>query len=128
MVKKIILLAAVFVMGWLAVAQAQVWVDPYTRKDGTYVSGHYRSNPDGNPYNNWSYPGNVNPYTGKQATGDPNRYLERYNNQGNSGNGNGSSSTPIRFIGAKGVPHGVHHVVRRFVGAERQEETGLNGV
>jgi hypothetical protein len=77
MMKKIILLAAVFVLGWLGVAQAQVWVDPYTRRDGTYVGGHYRSNPDGNPYNNWSYPGNVNPYTGKQATGDPNRYLEQ---------------------------------------------------
>jgi hypothetical protein len=36
----------------------------------------------------------VNPYTGKQATGDPNRYLERYNNQGNSGYGNGSSYNP----------------------------------
>jgi hypothetical protein len=75
--KKISMLAVVFVLGWLAVAQAQVWVDPYMKKDGTYVDGHY---PDGNPYNNWSYPGNVNPYTGKQATGDPNRYLEQYQN------------------------------------------------
>jgi hypothetical protein len=50
--KKITILAVAFVLGWLAVAQAQVWVDPHTRKDGTYVGGHYRSNPDGNPYNN----------------------------------------------------------------------------
>jgi hypothetical protein len=77
MIKKITLLAVVFVIGWLGVALAQVWVDPYTRNDGTYVSGHYRSNPDGNPYNNWSYPGNVSPYTRKQASGDPNRYLEQ---------------------------------------------------
>jgi hypothetical protein len=68
-------LALAILLGWLAIAQAQVWVSPYARRDGTQVQGHWRSNPDGNPYNNWSYPGNVNPYTGKQATGDPNRYL-----------------------------------------------------
>ena len=73
--KKISILVAALVIGWLVVAEAQVWVDPSMRKDGTYVGGHYRSNPDGNPYNNWSYPGKVNPYTGKEATGDPNRYL-----------------------------------------------------
>jgi hypothetical protein len=85
MMKKITLLAVVFVLGWLGVAQAQVWVDPYTRRDGTYIGGHYRSNPDGNPYNNWSYPGHVNPYTGKQATGDPNRYLEQQYQNRNQG-------------------------------------------
>jgi hypothetical protein len=81
--KMITILAVAFVLGWLAVAQAQVWVDPYTRKDGTYVGGHYLTNPDGNPYNNGSYRGNVNPYTGKQATGDPYRYPEQYQNRNN---------------------------------------------
>jgi hypothetical protein len=78
MMKKITLLPVALVMSWLGVAQAQVLVDPYLRRAGTYVDGHYRSNPDGNPYNNWSHPGNVNPYTGNQATGDPNRYLQQY--------------------------------------------------
>jgi hypothetical protein len=50
-------------------ASAAVHVNGYYRKDGTYVAPHYRSNPDGNPYNNWSYPGNTNPYTGETATG-----------------------------------------------------------
>ena len=45
------------------------------------VQGHYGTDPDGNPYNNWSYPGNVNPYTGKQATRDPSRYLGQYQNR-----------------------------------------------
>ena len=54
-----------------AVCNAQVRVKGYYRKDGAYVRPHVRSNPDGNPYNNWSYPGNVNPYTGKVATGNP---------------------------------------------------------
>ena len=98
MMKKITLLAVALAVGWLGVAQAQVLVDPYLRRDGTYVDGLYRSNPDGNPYNNWSYPGNVNPYTGKEATGDPNRYLERYNNQGNRGYGNSPSYNPYTIF------------------------------
>jgi len=55
-----------------------VHVRGYFRSNGTYVAPHMRSAPDGNPYNNWSFPGNVNPYTGKVATGDPLVYLERY--------------------------------------------------
>jgi hypothetical protein len=47
--RKIPLLVMTLILGWLSVAQAQVWVDPYNRKDGTQVQGHYRSNPDGNP-------------------------------------------------------------------------------
>lgn len=57
---------------------ASVYVKGYYRKDGTYVAPHYRSNPDGNPYNNWSYPGNTNPHTGDTATGNTNTYLENY--------------------------------------------------
>lgn len=57
---------------------ADVWVNGYTRKDGTYVQGHYRSSPDGNPYNNWSYPGNTNPYTGVTAGGSESSYLQNY--------------------------------------------------
>ena len=59
----------------------------YYRKDGTYVRPHVRSNPDGNPYNNWSYPGNVNPYTGKVATGNPETYLKKYRKNGNHSSG-----------------------------------------
>ena len=33
-----------------------VWVNSYFRKDGTYVRGHWRTYPDGNPYNNYSTP------------------------------------------------------------------------
>lgn len=86
--KTISAITVALIFGWLTFAEAQTWVNPYRRKDGTQVQGHWRSSPDNNPYNNWSYPGNVNPYTGKEATGDPNRYLERYENRSNnSGNG-----------------------------------------
>lgn len=61
--------AAVLCLVFIAnVADAQVRVRGYTRKDGTYVRPHYRSSPDGNFYNNWSTVGNVNPYTGKPGT------------------------------------------------------------
>lgn len=51
----------------------------YYRKDGTYVQPHIRSNPDGNPYNNYGFPGNYNPNTGQISPGNPDTYLERYN-------------------------------------------------
>lgn len=52
-------------------ASAQVYVHGYTTKNGTYVAPHMRSSPDGNPYNNWSSVGNVNPYTGQAGTKNP---------------------------------------------------------
>ena len=73
---------------------AQVKVKGYYRKDGTYVQPHYRSNPDGNPYNNWSYPGNTNPYTGKTATGNPDTYLNNYYNRSSSSSSPSSYSYP----------------------------------
>jgi hypothetical protein len=51
---------------------ADTYVNGYYRKDGTYVQPHHRSDPDGNPYNNYSSQGNYNPYTGQ--TGHVNPY------------------------------------------------------
>jgi hypothetical protein len=34
-------------------ANALVHVDGYIKGNGTYVAPHYRTNPDGNPYNNF---------------------------------------------------------------------------
>jgi len=56
----------------------RVSVRGYYRKDGTYVQPHYRTSSDGNPYNNYSYPGNLNPTTDKITTNDPEKYLDRY--------------------------------------------------
>ena len=76
----------------VSVADAAVHVNGYYRKNGTYVAPHYRSDPDGIPTNNWSYPGNTNPYTGKTAPGDPNTYLKNY--YGGS-SGNEAASVPL---------------------------------
>jgi len=74
-----ILVLTILSLFMLAV-QADVWVKGYYKKDGTYVKGHWRSSPDSDPTNNFSYPGNVNPYTGKVAPGNPETYLKNYPN------------------------------------------------
>lgn len=43
-------------------------VSGYSRKDGTYVAPHHRSERDGARNNNWSTDGNTNPHTGKDGT------------------------------------------------------------
>ena len=60
------------------VISAQVHVRGYYRRDGTYVRPHVRTLPDGNPYNNYSFPGNYNPNTGRITPGNPQSYLRRY--------------------------------------------------
>ncbi len=62
-------------------AFADTYVDGYFRKDGTYVEPHYRSNNDGQRWNNYSTQGNTNPYTGQRGTADP-YPLPSYNNYG----------------------------------------------
>lgn len=46
-----------------SVAFADTYVRPHVRRDGSFVQGHYRSDRDNNPWNNWSHRGNVNPHT-----------------------------------------------------------------
>ena len=68
-VKLLILLLFVLI----STLTGDVDVKGYYRSDDTYVQPHYKSTPDGNPYNNYSYPDNIDPYTG-----NPNTYLHRY--------------------------------------------------
>lgn len=66
----LLIMCFAFLFGTLAWA-GDVYVKGYTKKDGTYVAPHYRSAPDGNPYNNWSTKGNVNPHTGQPGYKNP---------------------------------------------------------
>jgi hypothetical protein len=45
----------------------------YTRKDGTYVPPNHATNPNKTKRDNYSTKGNVNPYTGKSGTVDPDK-------------------------------------------------------
>ena len=62
------LAAVALVVVFCTTGMAQVKVRGYTRKDGTNVAPHRRSNPDATFGNNWSTVGNVNPNTGQPGT------------------------------------------------------------
>jgi hypothetical protein len=46
-------------------------VNGYSKKDGTYVAPHQRTNPNGTQRDNWSSKPNYNPYTGKEGKKEP---------------------------------------------------------
>lgn len=60
-------------IGGGSAVSADTFVNGYMRRDGTYVQPHYRSNPDGWGYNNYSTPPNINPYTGQGGYSAPAR-------------------------------------------------------
>ena len=74
---KAVLVAAVTLTAY-SPSRANEYVQGYYRNDGTYVQPYWRSYPDGNPFNNYSFPGNVNPHTGDVAPGNPDTYLRNY--------------------------------------------------
>lgn len=59
------------VLCFAASAVSAGWVSGYFRQDGTYVPGYYRSDPNNTVTDNYSFYGNLNPYTGAIGT---NRY------------------------------------------------------
>ena len=61
-------MSLLMLVGTMAIAVADVYVKGYYRSNGTYVTPHYRSDPDGYVGNNWSIYPNINPYTGKVGT------------------------------------------------------------
>lgn len=48
------LLSLIGLVLFLGCACADVWIEGYFRKDGTYVQGHWRSEADGIKWNNRS--------------------------------------------------------------------------
>jgi hypothetical protein len=54
-------------------SQHEVHVRATTRKDGTFVPAHERTSPNSTNRDNWSTKGNVNPYTGKPGTVEPDK-------------------------------------------------------
>lgn len=64
----VVSMVAMLVCLMCEVLSADTYVGGYYRSSGTYATPHYRSNPDGNFYNNYSTYGNVNPYTGAYGT------------------------------------------------------------
>lgn len=77
---------------------ADQYVQGYTRQDGTYVQGYYRSSPNSSVTDNYSYKGNTNPYTGENGSNyyrnsPTSQYYGTYpSTSGSSGSGYYSSS------------------------------------
>src|SRR3712207_5065541 len=103
---------------------AAVKVNGYFRKDGTYVQPHYRSNPDGNPYNNYSFPGNTNPFTGVVAPGNQQTYLDNYFNTGSNTSYSLPSTTYTTTLAAPSVTAQAPKYTSLTKGAEWVEYVG----
>jgi hypothetical protein len=65
-------------------ALASTYVQGYTRRDGTYVAPHYRSDPNNTINDNWSTQGNTNPYTGESGRKKPDLFQPSYGNNYNN--------------------------------------------
>lgn len=77
---KILILILIFLLANVTIAIADTYVRGYTRRDGTYVNGYYRSSPNHTRLDNYSTRGNYNPYTGRPGTINPyNQYGSAYN-------------------------------------------------
>ena len=61
--KNLFFLIVFFFTTALTFAQSQVWVNGYTRSNGTYVQGYYRTAPNSTIITDWSTARNVNPST-----------------------------------------------------------------
>ena len=61
-----------------AACYGSTYVSGYVKSNGTYVSGHYRTCPDSSPYNNYSFPGNYNPNSGRITGGSRSSYIDNY--------------------------------------------------
>jgi hypothetical protein len=68
MKKHLMFLALVAILLFAGSVLAQVSVNGYNRSDGTYVQPHHRSSPNGTVTDNYSFKGNVNPYTGQNGS------------------------------------------------------------
>lgn len=86
-----------------APASAQVYVDGYMRGDGTYVQPHWRSAPNNTPTDNYSYPGNTNPYTGQTAPQGRGLYGSSPYGSGNSYGGSSTLGSPSQPLGGGGT-------------------------
>jgi hypothetical protein len=70
--KRLVIGAIILAIASPAIAQRTTSVRGYFKKDGTYVAPHYRTAPNRSIYDNYSTRPNVNPFTGKIGTVDPN--------------------------------------------------------
>ena len=59
------------IMGGTGSNPSSHYVQPHVTQQGTYVGGHYQTNPNNTQMDNYGTRGNVNPYTGQIGTRSP---------------------------------------------------------
>jgi hypothetical protein len=110
---------------------SQVHVKGHYR-NGTYVRPHYRSNPDGNFYNNWSTKGNYNPYTGAEGTRVTPPYHSSSNRYSYNNWGTGVSYNPYaelagtRVTPSTGIIYFKNHSLDKNLSAVRKQEENIS--
>ncbi len=67
-IMKNLIITLVFILVSSFSFSQSVWVNGYTKSNGTYVQSHYRTAPNNTVNDNYSTKGNINPYTGKKGT------------------------------------------------------------
>jgi hypothetical protein len=82
--KKIIVLGTLILLTVLA--DADQYVNGYTKNNGTYVEGYNRSSPNSTRIDNYSSKGNSNPYTGEKGNNDPYKSNSQNSNFSSTGN------------------------------------------
>jgi hypothetical protein len=67
--KKVLFMITVLMMATVLISGNVLAgrVEGYYRSDGTYVAPYYRSNPNSTVTDNYSFKGNINPYTGREG-------------------------------------------------------------
>ena len=72
--KKVFFFIAFLFAAATSFAQTSTYVSGYTKSNGTYVQGYYRTTPNNTRNDNYSTVGNVNPYTGSYGTKPADNY------------------------------------------------------
>ena len=68
MKKLFIILVITMMTSAVSFAQSTRYQRGYVRKNGTYVTGHYKTQSDRTNHNNFSTISNTNPYTGSRGS------------------------------------------------------------
>jgi hypothetical protein len=104
--KKAFLIIVILFAAANSFSQSTVYVKGYTKSNGSYIQGHYKTSPNSSKVDNYSTQGNYNPYTGSYGTKPVQEYrpTSTYSNS-NSPQSNYSSSksytTPV-YSGPRG--------------------------
>ena len=65
--KRLLMITALLVSCQMTEGYGGKRIRGYYKKNGTYVKPHYRSRPNKRQRDNYSFDGNINPYTGKKG-------------------------------------------------------------